>query len=86
MLNQTEQKSCPVCGQNIFGNEHSRIGERETPEGTVEYWACFLTSDVFSVKGGSLDGDEHRLRNHRQGPRKKIPSLISSGKQKRRTR
>ena len=50
MDNGPEVKNCPVCGRNIIGREHSRMGTCESPEGTVEYWACFLARDVFSVK------------------------------------
>ncbi len=50
MENRSEEKKCPVCGSNRLNGEHSRMGTCESMEGTVEYWACFLARDVFSVK------------------------------------
>jgi len=46
----TDKAKCPICGHEIQGRDHSRMGERATPEGPVEYWACFQEKDVFSCK------------------------------------
>jgi hypothetical protein len=65
MTKSTDSIFCPVCGMEMQNREHSRIGSRETPEGEVEYWACFVARDVFSLHCVKADEPALQHQDHK---------------------
>lgn len=61
MKTDTALHKCPICGHEVDDSEHSRMGERNSPEGPVEYWACFQSHDVFSCKSASAEAKRGKL-------------------------